>query len=301
MNKLFLKLLACFIIFQAISVHCYGIAATVFFDSFNTNRADVNRDLWTTPVGDAAFFGRTAIRNPSSTSDEKGQILVTHGTARLVLSTYNPTANSPGDSFWGSEIDSIQNFSLPEEGGGIEFAARVRCPVKPPPGIITSLFAFGLTRGGNSSFKDEIDFEFLSNQYYQSNIIPPKVLINRYVDEPPGRGLPELVGVHNINFTQFNEFAIRWYQNRIVWVVNGKEVRTVTSKIPRGPLSVRLNIWAPGPEFSEAYSPALQPAPTPANNIDYVYEVDWVRVSTVMMSKNNSYTMPAVNLLLLGD
>ena len=39
----------------------------VFFDGFDVDAPDVNRAVWTTPEGDAAFFGRTAIRNPRST------------------------------------------------------------------------------------------------------------------------------------------------------------------------------------------------------------------------------------------
>src|SRR5689334_20312538 len=100
----------------------------LFNDEFNTVNADVNRSIWSTPEGDAAFFGRTAIRNPASTGDGSGRISVSNGVAHLLLSTLNPTAQSPGDSFWGSEIDSVQTFALTGGGVGLSFSAHVRVP-----------------------------------------------------------------------------------------------------------------------------------------------------------------------------
>lgn len=251
----------------------------LLFDGFNSNNLDINRSIWTSPTGDAAFIGRTAIRNPASTDNGSGQIPVTDGTAQLILSTFNPTALTPGDSFWGSEMDSIQRFNLPKDGNGIEFSARVRWPTTPPPGIISSLFSFGLTGTNTSDFKDEIDFEFFTTKH-QSNFIP-RLLTNRYSNEPPGRGIPAFATAPDINLNAFNEFSIRWYPSHIVWLVNGKKVYIATSKIPKGPLGIRLNIWVPGSDFIEAYSPALQPTSTIQDNTNYLYEVDWVKVTNI--------------------
>lgn len=281
-----------------LSLATNGFAAILFFDDFNVAGSDVNRSKWTTPTGKAAFFGRTAIRNPKSANDNSGKIRVSGGVAKLLLSTYNPTAQTPGDSFWGSEIDSIRSFNLPGGRNGIEFSARVRSPIKRPKGIVTSLFGFGLTQGANSKFKDEIDFEFLSN-HYQPNTQPPKVLLNRYVNEPPGRGRPELIDAPDIDFTKFNVVAIHWFPNRIDWFVNGNRIRSVSTKIPQGSLSVRLNIWAPGPTFSQAFSSELQPTSDPNASIDYVYAVDWVRVSVVKLKNDSAEVVPAINTLLL--
>jgi beta-glucanase (GH16 family) len=177
-------------------------------------------------------------------------------------------------------MDSIGSFSLPEGSGGIEFAARVRSPVERPRGIVTSLFGFGLTRGPSLAYKDEVDLEFLSNRY-QRDVVPPEVLLNRYVDEPPGPGLPLFVAVPGVELTDFNVFRIRWFSDRIEWYVNDELVQSVFSHIPSDPMGVRLNIWAPGPEWPDAYSAELQPVASASESTNYVYEVDWVRVSEV--------------------
>lgn len=260
-------------------------STSLLVEEFNSESIDINRSVWTSPTGDAAFIGRTAIRNPGSTNNEKGKIQVSGGTAKLVFSTFNPTARISGDSFWGSEIDSLKEFSLPKDGGGIEFAARVKWPANLPPGIINSLFAFALVRGDSSNVKDEIDFEFFTTKRDANSL--PKVLTNRYLNEAPGRGIPEFAQVPHFNPNDFNEFAIRWYPDSIVWFVNGKKVHTATAKIPKGPLGIRLNTWAPSSDFIEVYNPELQPALTSKDNVDYLYEIDWIKVTTVRPEQSN--------------
>ncbi len=112
----------------------------LLFDDFEVASPDVDRSVWTTPTGAAGFLGRTGIRNPASVAGEGGQILVSDGVAHLLLSTYNPTALAPGDSFWGSEIDSIQTFAIGGSIPGLQFEARVASPFSKPPGIVTSPF-----------------------------------------------------------------------------------------------------------------------------------------------------------------
>ncbi|WP_299162690.1 family 16 glycosylhydrolase [Accumulibacter sp.] len=260
--------------------------STLFSDDFNTPGPDVNRAIWTTPTGDAAFFGRTAIRNPDSTSNGSGRIAVSDGVAHLLLSTYNPTASTAGDSFWGSEIDSIESFGFGEGVAGLEFSARVRSPEHKPPGLVTSIFGYKLL-SEPPPLKNEIDWEFLSN-FYQPAIDPPRALINHYAAEPVGPGHPhELAFPSGFDFTDFHTYAIRYYQasgesneGRIEWLVDGVPMHFEESNVPTGDLSVNLNIWAPAADFHYAYSPALQPIPNPLGNVDYDYEVDWVSVTS---------------------
>src|SRR4051812_28606770 len=153
-------------------------------DDFNVTAADVDRSKWTTPVGNDAFFGRTAIRTPASTSDGSGLIPVSGGVAHLKLSTFNPTARSAGDSFWGSEIDTLASFALGGSVAGLQFEASVRSPVEKPPGIVTSVFGFAKT---TSNLHDELDWDFLSN-WYRPGVAPPHALINHYGNEPLGAG-----------------------------------------------------------------------------------------------------------------
>src|SRR5262245_17291933 len=128
----------------------------LLFDNFNTPADDVNRTVWTSPTGDAAFFGRTAIRNPASTSGDNDPVPVMGDSAHLRLSTHNPTAQAPGDSFWGSEIDSGL-FHVNPETGGLQFEARVRSPEGAPSGLVASLFTYRLINPSTTTH-DEIDW-----------------------------------------------------------------------------------------------------------------------------------------------
>ena len=266
-----------------------GETATLFHDEFNTPSEDVDRSLWTTPEGPAGFFGQTAIRNPNipdSMTDglrktvEVGTSLADPavGVARLLLSTYNPT-DPNHQTFWGSEIDTIQTFSpTPQEGIALE--ARVRASENIPLGVITSIFGFGET--GTGALKDEIDIEFLSNLYIPTGS-PPQFLVNRFVEEPPSAtGRPEALPFpDNTDVTEFNTYKIVWLTDKIEWYVNETLVYTAASAIPTHPMSMRLNIWVPGPEWALAHSPTLTAARTLDANMDYLYEIDYVKISTV--------------------
>src|SRR5690348_8328838 len=61
-----------------------------FSDDFSG--ATVNAATWSTPTGAASFYGRTQIRAPEV------PVAVDAGAAHLRLDTFNPTANTPGDS-----------------------------------------------------------------------------------------------------------------------------------------------------------------------------------------------------------
>jgi Ca2+-binding RTX toxin-like protein len=278
----------------------------LFSDDFNTPGPDVNRAIWTTPTGDAAFFGRTAIRNPGSTINGSGRIAVFDGVAHLLLSTHNPTAWKAGDSFWGSEIDSIESFGFGNGAVGLEFAARVRSPEPKPPGLVTSLFGYQLLPG-TPLLHDEIDWEFLSN-HYQPAIDPPRALTNRYAAEPTGPGHHvELAFPSGFDFTDFHVYAIRYYQafggsdeGRIEWLVDGVLMHVEESNVPTGDLSVNLNIWAPAADFPLAYSPALQPTPNPSDNVDYDYQIDWVSVASTTTPFFDDHDFAAQAKLLPG-
>jgi len=267
-------------------LHARAEAGILFHDDFNTPAEYVDRSLWTTPEGPAGFFGQTAIRNPHIPDSMTGGLRKTVevgnspadpgvGVAKLLLSTYNPT--DPAHlTFWGSEIDTIQTFSpTPEQG--IAFEARVRASESIPPGVITSIFGFGEIGVGN--LKDEIDMEFLSNLYLPSSGTP-QFLVNRFVSEPPSAaGRPETLPFPNgVNVTEFNTYKIVWFTDKIEWYVNDVRVFEANRDIPNHPLNMRLNIWVPGPEWALAYNSGLQASPSLQENIDYLYEIDYVTV-----------------------
>lgn len=250
-------------------------AGVLFFDDFLGDAEDVDRTTWTSPVGGPATFGRTTIRNPADDPIEglPTKVKVVDGIAQLRLDTYNPTAIPTNRNFWGSEIDTIQEWK-PSAGEGISFEARVRNAPNLPGGIITSMFAFGLTGNGFNN-KDEIDFEILTNS-------PNQIFTNRFQDEPAtSSGDGSLVVLPaGTNVEEFNTYRIDWFEDEINWYVNDLLVNSANTDIPTEAMGLRLNIWVPNLFFSQAFNNNLQPDTTLASNRTYLYEVDWAKVST---------------------
>lgn len=287
------KTLCLCLIFLCFTISPYNVLAEILFqEDFNTDAADVDRSVWTSPEGPEAFFGRTAIRNPNWPGPGDGRIKVSGGVARLILSTFNPSALEPGDSFWGSEIQTIQKFQPGEDG--IAFESRVRSSAAIPAGVVSSMFCYALTAIPPADTRDEIDFEFLSNLYLNAD--PQEVFLNRYVNESGGDGTPVRIAVPGLDLTEFNIFKIIWYPDHIDWYVNGRLVYRATGKIPSTPMNLRFNIWAPESEWDLAYSQNFVPVANSSDNIDYIYEIDWVRVSRVKRLRG-AVTIPLLILL----
>ena len=257
------------------------VGMTLLFDGFDIDAPDVDRVVWTTPEGNAGFFGRTALRNPLSTPGDTDLLPIEDGSARLTLSTYNPTAVTPGDSFWGSQIATIEHF--PVTDNGVSIKARIRVPEQLKPGMVSAIFAYGFT-GTCPTCRDELDIEFLSN-LYQPDVMPPQVLLNQYADEPDGIGLPgqpSLADLPGFNPGDWHVAETRWFPNRVEWYVDGRLLRIETNNVPNGPMSANVNIWAPSQGFELAYSDELQPVANPAENEDYHLYIDWIRVSEIL-------------------
>lgn len=211
------------------------------------------------PEGAGTFFGRTQLRPPSQPLE------VANGVLRLRLDTYNPTARTPGDSFWGSEIDTRQEFSV---AGGVTFLARVRVVGPIPGGMVASLFSYA-TRGG---VRDEIDFELLTNDSANNRVLTNVFKADGF--NVPGR--PQFVS--GASLTEFNELEVDWFSDRIRWKVNGRVVREELDRIPDQPMTIRLNFWAPAADFPEAFDASLRPASSARDNQIFFYEVDYVEI-----------------------
>lgn len=257
-------------------------AADLFVERFDRPGPDVDRTVWTTFEGPAGYIPRTAFRNPGATPDGRGRITVRDGHAVLVLSRFNPTAHMPGDSFWGSHLATRHAFFPPARDQGIELMVRLRTPQPLPRGIVIGVFLFGLTRGAESNFKSEIDVEFLTNGFSAAPV--PWVLLNRYANEPPGAGHPLYVPVTGLDLTRPTEVVLRWFPHRplIEWMIDGRLLRRATEVVPREPMAVHLNIWAPEPGFEAAYDAALQPTQSARDDDAHsIVLIDEVRVRTV--------------------
>ncbi len=233
------------------------------------------------PTGPGSFFGRTQIRPPSV------PLTVADGRIRLQLDTYNPSAMELGDSFFGSEIDTLDSY---EVGLGLEFEARVRFVAPLPGGLVGALFSFVFLPPDR---RDEIDVELLSNDLAASE---ERVLTNVFEDDGFSQpGAKAFATVAGLDLSAFNTYAVRWSQDRVEWFVNGAFVREEVATVPDDPMNVRLNFWAPDMFFVEAYDASLQPAAAEEDNEIYFYEVDYVEIRRVVV---NAPSLNARGLLL---
>jgi uncharacterized protein (TIGR03437 family) len=243
-------------------------ASVLLFDDFNGSSLDLG--VWRLPTGDPTFFHRTQIKPPSEPP------VISGGTIVLQLDTFNPTATIPGDSFWGHEIQSLQKF-LPVQDAGVSVKSRIRFLGPPPGGLVGGFFTYGLD--SVQKIRDEIDFELLSN-----DIGDERILTNVYDDAgfvgDPG-DFAHLV-LPGLDLTQFAEYEIRWFTDRIQWYINGVLIREEFGTLPDDPSEVRLNLWGPDQSFSQAYDANLQPATTAEGNQEFEIEIDLVRVMTVV-------------------
>ena len=242
----------------ALLCNSYAYAETPFFEDFNGGAVD--ESIWAYPTGDASFNGRTQMR--------AGYPSVSNGLLHLQLDTYNPTANPVGNSFYGSEILSRRTF---ERGTGliVEIRARMVTPVK---GLVGGAFLYHYFSA--TQLHDEIDFELLTT-------LPNQVQTNIYANEPLGIGHPEFAGLPHFDITPFNNYRVEWGPDRVRWFVNNQLVRENSTIVPKEPLNLHLNFYAPDCSMAFACDANLVPAASPANNKTYFFDIDWVRVLLV--------------------
>ena len=217
---------------------------------------------------------------------------VAGGMARLKFETFDP--RHAGQSFVGTELDSKQLFALgPGQGHGVEFEARVRVN-RSAPGLVASIFTYKARDIGGQNLSDEIDFEFLSNEFLskQPTSAPragPPIQLTTYREfnntspnyEDKSRISAQSVPVAGLNLARFNTFLIRWLPDRVEWLVNGRLIRTSVVAVPQREMHICLNFWAPEKSWGEAFSDSLQPAKTAAANRVSFYDVDYVEVRRV--------------------
>jgi len=230
-------------------------------DDFAGN--SLNQTNWYVPAYDPS--GSTYIPN---TQFQVAPYLppVSGGAAHLPLNTFNPSARTPGDSFFGTEIVSQQLFSV---GDGLKIDVEIREAPQTPGGIVSGFFLYTPppAPGGPHS---EIDFELLTNN-------PTQVQTNEYNNVPLGTGTPATATLPNGDQSQYHTYEILWLPNEIQWSVDGQVIRTDTADVPTTPMSLYFNTYAPSSSFWPAASnPALQPAMQANNNQFYNFDLDSV-------------------------
>ncbi len=236
---------------------------TLFTDDFTTplNPADWDYNHWKA-VNNPSFYGRTQQRQ-----ELPG---VSDGELHLKLETFNPTYN-PADpkqipSFVGSEVITRQTFSNNE--GGIFFEVKAHF-VDPVDGVVGGMFLYTNSIDAGT-LHDEIDFEVVSNK-------PDQIQTNIYSNEPLDSGHSQYNSIEGV-VTEDHFYRIEWFQNAIRWFVDGQLVRVETTNIPQQPMALHLNIWAPGSEWIEGFSNALNPVITAGANTSCFFDIDSVRV-----------------------
>ena len=100
MTRLMTRLITRLIILFVCLVPYGSIAQTLFYDDFNGTSLDLTK--WEALTGAGSFLGRTQMRPTPPT--------LFNGVVRLRLDTYNPSAITPGDSFFGTDILTRQIF-----------------------------------------------------------------------------------------------------------------------------------------------------------------------------------------------
>lgn len=243
-------------------------------DEFGGN--NLNGGNWHIPTwygnGDGTYLGRTQLECSQTGSPPK----VSGGAAHLKLRTYTTTMLPGKPSFYGSEIISNQTFSVgPTIGQSLSLEARVKLNSPVVGGYVGGApFFYGIKSDGVNH--DEDDFELVSNQAVSGS---NKVNTNIYANEPQGNGSPKFYALpKGGKLTGYHTFRTTLYSDKVEWYIDGKLVRTETVKVPKGPVQVYVNMWAPGPEWSDAYNANLKPVSNASQNKTYSMDVDYVRV-----------------------
>ena len=263
------------------STHLLGIVIVLGAMSNSANAQVLLRDNFN---GKSLDAGKWSVANWKLGRTQLGLTpVVADGFARMKFETFDP--RGAGITFLGTEIDSIQTFSL---GAGIQFETRVRVNSS-PTGLVTSFFTYAARQVGAERFSDEIDFEFLSKQTRIPPLASPPIHLTTYRafnnTRPNYDDANQISGqdirIAGLNLNRFNTFTIRWLPNRVIWLVNGRVVRTALTAVPQQNMKICLNFWAPEKSWAEAFSDLLVPAKNVQENRAAYYDVDYVEVRRI--------------------
>ena len=99
-------------------------------------------------------------------------------------------------------------------------------------GVVSSFFTY--TGPSDNNPWDEIDIEILGKD-------TTKVQFNYFTN---GQGNHEFM--YDLGFDaseDFHDYAFEWYEDKIVWFVDGKEAHTATENIPVTEGKIMMNVW----------------------------------------------------------
>ena len=238
----------------------------LLFDDFNNPPLDTATwGLASWNIGDRTQFG-----NQPTFATSEGTSFIT-----LPLDTWNP--NLPGERVLGTEIYSLEAFN---NSDGIEYLTRARL-VSEKPGLVAAFFTYQQKRRKGKWISDEIDFEVLSKQPLD------RVLVTSWNDwgavgSDYGDGVHHLgafLDLPEYDWRQWNDYAMRWYPDRVEWYVNDVLVRTHGSPVPDMDQPVRASLWAGGSTWPDAFDAALAPVADAQSNERHEWQVDYIMVT----------------------
>lgn len=146
--------------------------------------------------------------------DDKMQLVISEDTA----------ANGESIPYAGAEYRTRKFYGY----GRYEVSMK---PMK-NDGVVSSFFTY--TGPSDKNPWDEIDIEFLGKD---TTIVQFNYFTN-------GRGNHE--HIHELGFDaseEFHTYAFEWYEDKIVWFVDGVEVHTATNNIPKTRGKIMMNVW----------------------------------------------------------
>ena len=236
-----------------------GGTKVLFSDDFKTALSPAKWDYNHFESG-GSFYGRTQQRQYLPTASD--------GVLHLQVDTFNPSGGPSYSSFLGSEAITKQSFGL-SGGAGVAFEVKARL-VNAPGGLVGGIFPYG----GTAKVHNEIDFEALSNDASQNR---NRIFTNVFAHEPLGAGHAALVPIPS-SLNNYHTYRIEWLPDRVRWLVDGKLVREDKDHVPKDPMQLHLNFWAPDKHWAAAFNGALNPAKTAGANVKYLFDVTSARV-----------------------
>ena len=252
-------------------------AAPLFQDNFGVPGTHLDLAAWTTEMGPAAVLGRTQLAD-WVTPGSPGQFVVGNDGARLALRTFNPMGNAAIPLFYGTHAKTIRWFQ-PTRATTVVLTARLQL-TSLQPGIVYGIYFYECPAERCAGQHDEIDIELVANRL-QRWATPLKVELNRYAAEPLGGGHGAFVNLPpGFDPLAPHDWTIRWSFSRIDYLVDGTPLSSEATHIPQGPMQVNVIAWAPGPEWADAFSAALEPAAIAAMDQSFVALLTSVTVAS---------------------
>ena len=249
-----------------------AMATTILFqDNFSTN-GPLNPAKWDfnhwEQNNNPSYLGLTQMRQSLP--------VVENGMARIRLDTW-----LDGKAFSGSEAITIQAFTLPGQGGGLAFEAKLKFEGT-QGGMIAGFFTFQqFPPGANRDIHDEIDVEILTTNL-------KKVSTNVFAQESLNKTAhPLSIAVAPGTFADWHTYRMEWFPDHVSWFIDGSVIRTETNHVPTQPQQLHMNLWgvpgswgpSPGdPNGPPVGDPSFKPATSASNNQTYFFDVTAVKV-----------------------